>query len=120
MSGCCEIWIGGPISALAAPANTQGQAAHSYAPIRSVRLDEVEYAHIDRRTASERNGVARVGDEHQLAVGVGDPRRHRIAVLRIELGAIDRQREGKGNLLDAGSETLARERPRRRAGKSVG
>src|SRR3546814_13704055 len=115
MSGFCEIWIGGPISALAAPAKTQGQAAHSYAPIRSVRLDEGKHTHIDRRTACERNGVARVGDEHQFAPRIRDPRRPRIAVARVEVGAVDRKRAGKGHLLALSGGAMAPQSEHRRS-----
>src|SRR3546814_16761048 len=73
---------------------------------------------IDFRRAIEGNAVARVGDEHQFARRIGDPRRHRIAVARVEVGAVDRQCEVKGNLLALGGETLARKRPRRRIGQA--
>src|SRR3546814_14821118 len=75
---------------------------------------------IDFRRAIEGNAVARVGDEHQFARRIGDPRRHRIAVARVEVGAVDRQCEGKGNLLALGGETLARQRPRSSIGQAAG
>src|SRR3546814_20349003 len=98
MSGFCEIWIGGPISALAAPAKTQGQAAHSYAPIRSIRLDEGKQPPIDRRTACERNGIACVGVEQQFARRLGDLRRHRISIAWVTVAAVDRTCNGTGKL----------------------
>src|SRR3546814_12822933 len=41
-----------------------------------------------------------------------------MAGARVEVGAVDRQCEGKGNLLALGGETLARKRPRRRIGQA--
>src|SRR3546814_20909843 len=41
-----------------------------------------------------------------------------MAGARVEVGAVDRQCEGKGSLLALGGETLARKRPRRRIGQA--
>ena len=43
---------------------------------RSARADQIQRPHVDPRLAGEIDAVVRVGDEHQPAVGIADPRVH--------------------------------------------